>query len=83
MRKGRSRMELHAKFAFVRENASEEAIAEFIQGTLKELAVMACFIAMTPERKRKIEEAITLLEGCAGLYHRGAPIQWPAAANNR
>jgi hypothetical protein len=61
-------MDLDAKSAL--RGASEEEISEFIQETLRELALMACFISMPSDRRKRIEEAIALLEGCAGLYHR-------------
>ncbi len=66
-------------------DASEEDIAEFIQTRLKELAFMACFIAMPYERRLKIKEAVTLFEGCAGIYP-DKPVAMPilrAAANSR
>lgn len=66
-------------------DASEAEIAKHFQTRLKELAFMACFIAMPYERRLKIKEAITLFEGCAGLYPNN-PVAKPilrAAANSR
>ena len=70
-------MDLDAKSAL--RGATEEEVAEFIQETLRELALMACFISMPPERRERIEEAIGLLEGCAGLYHRRNSAEYAGA----
>jgi hypothetical protein len=65
--------------------ATEEERAEFILSTLRQLAIMSSSLAMPPERREKIEEAIIVLEGCAGLYrnHRGEKLIWRRAANSR
>lgn len=68
-----------------RGTATEEEISEFILLTLKELAIMTCSVAMPLERKKQFEEAVTLFEGCAGLYrnHPGERLGSRDAANDR
>ncbi len=66
-------------------DASEEEISEAIHARLKELAFLACLIAMPCERRLRIKEALALFEGCAGLY-RNYSVTKPilrAAANSR
>ncbi len=80
--------EFKARAAFLGEDinaATDEEIAEFIQSRLKELATMACFIAMPPERRKKMEEAIALFQGCVGCYYpnRRTQLVGRAAANSR
>jgi hypothetical protein len=50
-------------------NATDEEVADFIEITLTELALMARSITITSEKLKKIEECITLFQGCAGSYH--------------
>ncbi len=52
---------------------------------LKVLAIMACSIAMPSERRKKMEEAIALFQGCVGCYYpnRSTKLIWRAAANSR
>lgn len=66
-------------------DATEEEIAEFIQARLKVLAIIACSIPMPSERRKKMEEAIALFEGCVGCYYpnRSTKLIWRAAANSR
>lgn len=49
-------------------NATDEEVADFIQITLTELALMARSITITSEKMKKIEECISLFQGCAGTY---------------
>ncbi|MGO9174271.1 MAG: hypothetical protein ACLP7P_20220 [Rhodomicrobium sp.] len=80
--------DFNARAAFPGESinaATEEEIAEFIQSKLKELAIMACFIAMPSERRKKMEDAIALFQGCVGCYYpnRSTKLIGCAAANCR
>jgi hypothetical protein len=65
--------------------ATEEEITEVILSTLRQLAIMSVSIPMPPERREKIEEAVTVLEGCAGIYknRRGEKFIWRDPANSR
>ncbi len=88
MRKGHIMSDFNARAAFLGEGtnaATEEEIAEFIQSRLKELAIMACFIAMPSERRKKMEDAIALFQGCVGCYYpnRSTKLVRRTAANSR
>ena len=52
-------------------DVTDEEIAEFIQALLQEVAIMTSFLAIPPERRKRIEEAIAVLQ----------PI-WRGAANS-
>ncbi len=83
--------DFNAKAAFFGEgaihpDATEEEIAEFIHSELKELAIMACFIAMPSERRKRMEEAIELFQGCVGCRYpnnRSTKLICRSAANSR
>ncbi len=66
-------------------STSDDELIESVLNELQLLAITLCSIAMPPERRERIAEAVTLLEGCAGIYknRRGEKLIWHDAANSR